>query len=132
MARPIKETPILTWRDATNFNEQRVVSETKRISKQEFDRIRVNAEVLKSIDQSTPTNKTHPIMKTVKFYEDKIASANSDIVKFKNRIEELENPKPKKIPKGITKVISFRVPVPVADKCYAALRNMLEENNFYQ
>lgn len=51
MEKPIKETPILTGRDAVNFFQQMKDTESKKISKKEKDRMKQNYECLKSIER---------------------------------------------------------------------------------
>jgi hypothetical protein len=49
MAKPIKETPILTGRDAVNFFQVMKASESKRVSPAELSKIKENAQRLKNI-----------------------------------------------------------------------------------
>lgn len=49
MAKPIKETPILTGRDAVNFFQIMKESENKRVSAADLTKIKQSAERLKSI-----------------------------------------------------------------------------------
>ncbi|PWK68262.1 hypothetical protein LX99_04786 [Mucilaginibacter oryzae] len=49
MAKPIKETPILTGRDAVNFFQVMKTAENKRVSPAELSKIKTNAERLKNI-----------------------------------------------------------------------------------
>ena len=49
MAKPIKETPILTGRDAVNFFQGMKESEGKRVSAADLNKIKQDAERLKSI-----------------------------------------------------------------------------------
>jgi hypothetical protein len=51
MAKPIKETPILTSMDAVNFFRQMKEAETKKISQSELDRMRISAERIKKLEQ---------------------------------------------------------------------------------
>lgn len=48
MARPIKETPILTGRDAVNFFKQMTIAEKQKISAERLAEIKVRAAALKS------------------------------------------------------------------------------------
>lgn len=52
MAKPIKETPILTGRDAVNFFKNMKKAEQTKVDKSELERIKQSAEKLKSIEQS--------------------------------------------------------------------------------
>jgi len=49
MAKPIKETPILTGRDASNFFQLKKEAEDKKNSAAEIDKVKANAEHLKKI-----------------------------------------------------------------------------------
>lgn len=49
MATPIKETPILTGRDASNFFKKMKESETEKVSETELAKIKQNAQRLKTI-----------------------------------------------------------------------------------
>jgi len=51
MAKPIKETPILTGRDAKIFNDKMNASKNITIQKEERDRIKSNFKALNSIAQ---------------------------------------------------------------------------------
>ena len=51
MARPIKETPVLTGKDAAIFVERMKEQKDKRISKREKERIKANFDKLNSIAQ---------------------------------------------------------------------------------
>lgn len=51
MARPITETPVLTGKDAVNFVERMKEQKSKRISKEERERIIANFNKLNSISQ---------------------------------------------------------------------------------
>lgn len=49
MAKPIKETPILSGKDAVAFNEQVKASAHLKVSKKERERIRLNFSSLSAI-----------------------------------------------------------------------------------
>jgi uncharacterized protein related to proFAR isomerase len=49
MAKPIKETPILTGKDAVNFFQLMKESENKRVSAADLNKIKQDADRLKSI-----------------------------------------------------------------------------------
>jgi hypothetical protein len=49
MAKPIKETPILTGKDAMNFSQLMKEAEAKKVSAAQLNQIKQNAERLKSI-----------------------------------------------------------------------------------
>ena len=49
MAKPIKETPILRGKDAVNFFSNMKEAENKKVSAAEINKIRSNADRLKSI-----------------------------------------------------------------------------------
>jgi uncharacterized protein related to proFAR isomerase len=49
MAKPIKETPILTGKDAVNFFQSMKESEKRRVSAADLNKIKHNADRLKSI-----------------------------------------------------------------------------------
>jgi len=51
MAKPIKETPTLTGRDAVNFFQNMKEAQNTKVSSVELSKIRQNAERLKSIYQ---------------------------------------------------------------------------------
>ncbi len=50
MARPIKETPILTGKDAVNFYKEMTEAEKRYISDKEKRRIKQQADLLRSIE----------------------------------------------------------------------------------
>lgn len=49
MATPIKETPILTGKDASNFFKKMKEAETTKVSEAELAKIKQNAQSLKNI-----------------------------------------------------------------------------------
>ena len=49
MAKPIKETPILTGKDAVNFFQNMKEAENKKVSAAELSKIKQNASRLQSI-----------------------------------------------------------------------------------
>ena len=51
MAKPIKETPVLTGRDAKIFNDKMDASKNTTIQKEERERIKFNFKALSSIAQ---------------------------------------------------------------------------------
>jgi hypothetical protein len=51
MARPIKETPILTGKDAKRFLERMAQVEKRKLSKEELERSLANYEKLKKISR---------------------------------------------------------------------------------
>ena len=51
MARPIKETPVLTGKDAIVFIERMQKQKSKRISKVDRERIKANFDKLNTIAQ---------------------------------------------------------------------------------
>lgn len=42
MARPIKETPVLTGKDAQRFAEKIAVNESKKVSRAEYEKVMAN------------------------------------------------------------------------------------------
>jgi hypothetical protein len=52
MARPIKETPILTGRDAVNFFQNMKDAKVKKATPDELSKIKTNAESLKKVEQT--------------------------------------------------------------------------------
>lgn len=51
MAKPIKETPILRGKDAVNFFQNMKEAQNTKVSSADLDRIRQNANRMKSIFQ---------------------------------------------------------------------------------
>lgn len=52
MAKPIKETPILSGKDAKRFSKIILENKTKRATKSEYDRVMANYNILKNKLQS--------------------------------------------------------------------------------
>lgn len=51
MARPIKETPILTSRDAVNFFKNMQDANVKKVPESELERIKANADKLRDMEK---------------------------------------------------------------------------------
>lgn len=56
MAKPIKETPILTGDDVKNFVDNMNESENKPVSQAEKDRMQSNYDWIKTLDKTTTIN----------------------------------------------------------------------------